>query len=114
MCKITYGERSVFLMADVISAAQDALAMERLTDIPWKADVLKAGHHGYTRQNNDLIRAIDPELCIVTNSRLGGKETISQMEKLDIPVFLTNLGTIYLHTDGGENWYFSQDKSYLK
>lgn len=114
MCKITFGERSVFMMADVISAAQDALAEERLTDIPWKADILKAGHHGYTRQNTALVQAIDPELCIVTNSKLGGEATISQMDKLGIPVILTNLGTIYLHTDGGENWYFSQDKSYLE
>lgn len=44
MCKITYGERSVFLMADVTGKAQKCLAEESLHDIPWDADIYKLGH----------------------------------------------------------------------
>lgn len=113
MCKVTFGERTAFLMADVIGKAQKALAEER-ADIPWKADILKAGHHGYTLQDPALLERIAPEICVVTNSRMGGKTTIDQMEKLGIPTLITNLGTAYFHTDGGENWYYMQDKSYLK
>jgi len=112
MCKITLGQRSVFLMADVISFAQQSLVSER-PDIPWKSDILKAGHHGYTTQDPTLMQWIDPEICIVTNSLLGGKATLDQMKRLSIPAFSTNQGAIYCHTDGGENWYYLQDKTHL-
>lgn len=112
MCRITYKERSIFLMADVIAKAQKQLAVER-SDIPWKSDILKAGHHGYSKQESALLRMIDPAFCVITNSRLGGDATYSQMQKLNIPVALTTQGAIYLHTDGGEDWHYTQDKSYL-
>lgn len=105
-CRITYGGRSVLLMADVIGLAQQQLAIER-PDLPWKADVLKAGHHGYTRQDPALLAMIAPELCVVTNSRIGGDPTVQQMIKLEIPWLVTNGGTIYLRTDGGEDWLFN-------
>ena len=113
MCRITLGERSIFMLADVISKAQQALIVER-PEIPWKSDIVKAGHHGYTTQEVGLMNMIGPELCIVTNSPLGGKKTIDQMKRLNIPTLITNQGTIYLHTNGGEHWYYMQDKSYRK
>lgn len=106
--KITYGERSIWLMADVISAAQKAIAEER-TDIVWKADLLKAGHHGYTVQDEKLLRLIDPEFTIITSSRASAKKTIDQMNTKHIPWLVTNAGTIYMWTDGGPNWYWNQD-----
>lgn len=112
-CRITLGERSVILMADVISKAQQQLAIER-PEIPWKSDIMKAGHHGYTPQDTQLMKMIDPELVVVTNSPLGGKKTIDQMKRLGIPTLITNRGTVYVHTDGGEHWYYMQDKSYRK
>ena len=112
ICKITYGDRSAFLMADAISKGQQGLA-ER-DDIDWKTDILKAGHHGYTTQEKSLLDRMDPEVCIITNSRLGGQKTGKQMERLGIPHYFTNLGTLYLHTDGEEYWYLYQDKSYRK
>ena len=113
MCKITYGNRSVFLMADVISKAQQALAVER-PDIPWKSDIMKVGHHGYTPQETALLKMIDPEICVITNSYMGGIKTRQQLERMHIPFLITNQGTIYMHTDGGENWFCLQDKSHQK
>ena len=112
MCKITYGKRTCFLMADVISAAQKALAVER-PDIPWKSDILKVGHHGYTVQDKDLLKMISPELCIIPNSPMGGSKTVEQCKRLGYPYLITNLGTVYLHTDGGDCWYYYQDKTHI-
>ena len=106
--KVMYGRRSIWLIADVISKAQRALADER-TDIDWKADVLKAGHHGYSRQDSRLLMLISPELTVITNSYPGGQETIRQMDSLGIARAVTGLGTIYLKTDGGSAWYWNQE-----
>ncbi len=112
MCRITYGERSIFLLADTCGLAQQELSQTR-PDIEWKSDIIKAGHHGYTRQHPGLMELLDPECVIITNSAGGASETVEQMKKKKIPYFLTNKGTIYLHTDGGDSWYIYQDKSYL-
>lgn len=113
MCKITLKNRSIFFLADVISVAQVALAKDR-PDIPWKSDILKLGHHGYSSQCKELLKLIDPEMCVMTNTRLGGKNAYNQMARLKIPLLLTTHGTIYLHTDGENDWRYTQDKSYLK
>ena len=112
MCRVVYGERSMFFLADVCGEAQAALALTR-RDIPWKSDILKVGHHGYTAQNKDLLHLLSPELAIVPNSPPGAIDTISQMERERIPCLLTSFGTIYLHTDGGPLWHVFQDKYYL-
>lgn len=104
-CKITYGERTALLMADVIGKAQKALARDR-TDIPWKSDILKAGHHGYSEQDSLLMKLIDPEFCVITNSRNAKAD--DQMKELGIPFALTGDGTVYFWTDGKENWYYNR------
>jgi len=109
MCKITLNNRSVFFLADVISIAQTALAKDR-RDIPWRSDILKLGHHGYSRQCMELLQLIDPEMFVMTNTRLGGQKAYDQMARLKIPLLLTTQGTIYLNTDGGNAWHYTQDK----
>ena len=109
-CKITYKGSSVLLMADVIGVAQQELAKTR-TDIPWKSDVLKAGHHGYTPQDPDLLSMISPELCVIPNSRAGADACVKQMIQNDIPWLVTNGGTIYMVTEGGAQWRYSVDRA---
>ncbi len=113
MCKVTYKDRSVFLMADVTGKAQKALAAEQLDTIPWDADIFKLGHHGYSRQDATLLEAISPDLCVVTNSKTGAAESIRQLEREKLEYRTTSAGTIYARTDGGEEWVYTQDKSYL-
>ena len=108
--KITYGRRSVWLMADVTGYAQKVLGEER-TDIDWDADVLKAGHHGYAEQDFRLLTMMSPELCIITNSLSSGDKCIRQMKRNGIPYLMTNLGTVYMRTDGGDCWYYQQDST---
>ena len=109
MCRITYGDRSIFMMADVIGEAQRQLAQTR-PDIPWKSDIMKVGHHGYTRQDPQLLSLIAPELCVIPNSRMGADDCVRQLNQKGIPWLVTNGGTIYLQTDGGADWYFSVDR----
>ena len=114
MCRIVYGERSVYLMADVIGEAQKDLGENYLDAIPWDSDIFKLGHHGYNKQDPNLLSAISPELCIVTNSRVGGEPGISQLDRLGYKWVNTERGTIYARTDGKDNWEYIQDKSYLE
>ena len=41
-----------------------------------KCDILKAGHHGYTQQDPDLLTMISPELCVIPNSRTGAARLV--------------------------------------
>ncbi len=108
--KVTYKNRSIWLMADVTGLAQQHLAEER-KDIDWKADVFKLGHHGYSEQDIHLLRMVDPELCVITNTVSGAKVSIKQLKRNGYPYLLTNFGTIYLYTDGGDHWYYQQDST---
>ncbi len=108
MLKITYKERSAFFMADVIGKAQTALFEER-KDIPWKSDIFKVGHHGYSRQEQGLLQLIDPEICVMTNGRKSGEATYNQIRKLKMPLLMTTVGIIYFSTDGGADWTYNQD-----
>ncbi len=108
-CKITYKGSSALLMADVIGIAQKTLAATR-PDIPWKSDILKAGHHGYTPQDPALLAMISPELCVIPNSRAGADACVRQMISSGIPWLVTNGGTIYAVTEGGADWRFSVDR----
>lgn len=113
MCKVTYKERSVFLTADVTGLAQQVMMDEYRDEIPWDSDIFKLGHHGYSRQEAALLEAVSPDLCIVTNSAKGAESSINQLKKLELEYRITNAGTIYARTDGGECWEYTQDKSYL-
>ncbi|MBR6753532.1 MAG: MBL fold metallo-hydrolase [Clostridia bacterium] len=114
MCKVVYGDRSVYFMADVTGLAQKELALHHLDEIPWDADIFKVGHHGYAQQDQTLLDAISPELCIITNSKQGAAKAVKQFDKLGLHYLNTPNGTIYARTDGGENWYYTQDKSHQK
>lgn len=113
MCRIVYGERSMYLMADVTGLAQKELGLHYLDEIPWDSDIFKVGHHGYAKQDTNLLEAISPELCVITNSKQGAEQAVKQFDRLGLKYVNTPLGTVYARTDGGENWYYIQDKSYL-
>lgn len=114
MCRMVYGERSIYFMADVIGVAQKDLAENYLDEIPWDSDILKVGHHGYTAQEPALLNAISPELCIITNTQAEAEKTVKQLKQLDIPFRATTAGTIYVRTDGSDGWEYVQDKAYLE
>lgn len=113
MCKIVYGDRSAYFMADVSGDAQVDLGLNYLDVIPWDSDIYKVGHHGYMKQDENILRAVSPELCIIPNSVVAAEECIQQLDKLGLDWRITTKGTIYLRTDGGDDWHCVQDKTYL-
>lgn len=113
MCRIVYGGRSAYFMADVCGDAQQSLGQNYLDVIPWDSDIYKVGHHGYKKQDENILRAVSPELCIITNSVVAAEECIRQFDRLDLDWRITNKGTVYLRTDGGDSWHCVQDKTYL-
>lgn len=50
---------------------------------------------------------------MITNSRKSASKSVAQLEKAALEYRLTPLGTIYARTDGGDEWVYTQDKSYL-
>ncbi len=109
ICKITYKGSTVLLMADVIGIGQEEI-IKTHPDLDWKADILKAGHHGYTRQVPELLDLVRPELCVIPNSRAGADECVRQLIDKGIPWLVTNGGTIYTVTEGNGEWRYSVDR----
>ena len=114
MCKIVYRQRSFFSLADVTNPAQNDLAKNYLDVIPWDSDIFKVGHHGYLHQNDQLLSAISPELCIIPNGWSASEPCRTQLDRLNLDWYVTSTGTVYLRTDGGESWQCVQDKTYLQ
>jgi beta-lactamase superfamily II metal-dependent hydrolase len=66
--KVTKGERSAFLAADITRTTGLTKLLE---DEIGKVDVLKIGHHGYYGSGSfSWLHKLDPEIAVVTN-RLG-------------------------------------------
>lgn len=102
--KITKGERSVFLAADITeSTGLEQLVEDEIGDI----DVLKAGHHGYFgSSSSSFLEKLNPELIIVTN-QLGKVYPNIKWNftmKAKVPFFATydNNGIIVTLADDGK------------
>ena len=102
---ITFGKRTALLMADATGKTQwDFLNMGNLE---LKAEVYKAPHHGVSGSVEAFLTAVEPKLTVITNDRKGSGFQTRQMQRMAIPTFYTNEGTVYLATDG-ETWYYRQ------
>ena len=102
--KITKGERSVFLAADITeSTGLEQLVEDEVGDI----DILKAGHHGYFgSSSSSFLEKLNPELIIVTN-QLGKVYPNIKWNftmKAKVPFFATydNNGIIVTLADDGK------------
>lgn len=62
---IRYGDRSILFTADIGLTAQRVLATENAEH--FKSDILKLPHHGVGGISPQLLDAVSPELCFVSN-----------------------------------------------
>ncbi len=108
--RLTYGEASALLMADLYTEAEYALLDEGL-DL--SADVLKVGHHGSaTSTTPELLAAVDPAAAAVSvdaENRFGhpSPEVIARLTGVVGPehVFVTaEDGCISFASDGARWW----------
>ncbi len=104
--KVVYGQRSVLLMADASSDTQKHF-LSIYPASEFKADVLKVAHHGYINMNQTFLDAVDPMLCVVTNSKAAAERTERQLSMRHTPRYYTNSGVVRLQTDG-ETWLVEQ------
>lgn len=102
--KITYGRRSVLLMGDAETAAEDRLLASSAADL--RADVLKVGHHGSkTSTTPELLHAVAPTYAVVScgaRNRFGHPHA-EAMEALRAA------GVSVARTDSGGAWSFTTD-----
>ena len=109
--KITFGERSVLMMADATRIAQEYYYKN--TDAALlKADILKYPHHAYNFMLNELLEKIDPDYVYITNKKDKTPDTNKQLKRRKIPFNHTTIGPITMVTDGTD-WYIHQTKGAL-
>ena len=99
MLKITYGERSILLCADVIGSAQGYLAETH--DL--KADIFKYPHHGLNSVMREFLLGISPEYAVITHGYANTAEAQMQLDRAGIPYDFATWGEIHLSTDG-QTW----------
>jgi competence protein ComEC len=104
--KVVFGQRSALLMADAGDMTQDYL-LDRYDPGEFKADVLKYPHHGYVNMRYAFLSAVDPEVCVITNSRGSAELADRQLTRRGTPRYYTNQGVVRMQTDG-RTWYVEQ------
>ncbi|MBQ2903826.1 MAG: hypothetical protein IJE48_05445 [Clostridia bacterium] len=102
--KITKGEKSVFLAADITeSTGLEQILEDEIGDV----DILKAGHHGYYGSSSEgFLEKLSPEVIIITN-QLGKVYPNIKWNftmRARVPFFATydNNGIIVTLADNGE------------
>lgn len=102
---ITYGDRTLLLMADAMGYPQTYFL--KTAGEAMKADIIKVAHHGLSVTVQAFLDMVDPMLGIVTNGRKGTEAQARQFLLRGIPALYTGEGTISLSTDG-QTWYAHQ------
>ena len=96
---ITYGERCIFFTGDIENVTQGDLVNEPPV-FPLKADILKHPHHAYAKINADLLKAVDPELVVVTGMKGQIEDALRRLDYYKIPWIRPWPKALQLQTDG--------------
>lgn len=100
--KVTYGERTVLLSADIENNGQRGLAEAHGTALA--ADILKMPHHGLAPCVPELHAVVQPALATVSNIKDKVYDVLRTCEKRGVEWMLTTKGAIVAITDGGDAW----------
>lgn len=105
--KVTFGESSMLLCADITGETQRYF-MENREEGILKADIIKIPHHGLVPMVPEVLDVVMPGAAIVTNE----KKTVfsgamAQLAGRNIPAFLCGEGAVLAVTDG-RDWYIHQ------
>lgn len=102
--KVTKGERTAFLAADISS---EGGLEARIAPLVGEVDLLKVGHHGYALATNPFfIRTLRPEIAIVTN-QLGKiypnvKWNLVMLSRASVYATVNHNGIIVAFADDGQ------------
>jgi competence protein ComEC len=104
--KVTVGERTLLLAADIGPTAEKSVLKEYGTQL--QAEILKFPHHGINICVTPFIDMVNPQIAIVTNQADSVPRTVSQLKYRKINAYYTCFRNVYLCTDGNE-WRVSQE-----
>ena len=104
--RVLYGETAILLTGDAEKTSEHEM-IKKYSSFEFKADLMKAGHHGsYTSNSKDLLTAAEPLWIVVScgsDNKYGHPHTefLERVESLGIEVCRTDLeGTIVFISDG--------------
>jgi len=99
--KITYGDRSILLLADIEFAGQKAL-MDLVGAEALDTDLVKYPHHGKLPMKELFFEAMSPAAAIITNYQGGAHDSSYFLGLKRCPQIFTNKAGLYTHlvTDG--------------
>ena len=99
--KITYGDRSILLLADIEFAGQKAL-MDLVGAETLDTDLVKYPHHGKLPMKELFFEAMSPAAAIITNYQGGAHDSSYFLGLKRCPQIFTNKAGLYTHlvTDG--------------
>lgn len=100
--RVTFGDASALLCADIIGVAQKYFA-ETLPPEELKADLMKIPHHGITPVTSEYMDAVSPSISVVTGFRKEVRRTELQSVNRGIAFYCSADGTVVAETDG-KDW----------
>ncbi len=103
---VTFGDARIFLGADITGDSQHVLAEKYGPELD--CDVLKCFHHGNTPTVPEMLDALSPSLCVITNNRSYVMNNDRQLDRRDIPRYYITR-TVHLETDG-QIWFVWTEK----
>ena len=105
--KVTFGENSMLLCADISNQVQEYFAAHLAPEL-LDADLIKAPHHGINRIHTDFLNAVSPEAVVITSlPDLIAEKLKAQLESRNLPYVFSGCGTVCVVTDGTD-WYIDQ------
>ena len=105
--KVTFGESSLLLCADITGEVQRYFMENRQEGI-LKADIIKIPHHGLVPMVPEVLDVVNPGAAVVTNEKKTVfSQSMSQLMGRNIPAFLSGEGAVRAVTDG-KDWYIVQ------
>ena len=103
---VHYGDATILLPGDLTGRGERWMAQHYGAE-GLKSDILKSPHHGIVRMVPEFLKAVDPELTVITNGKkCNAKE---QLDAGGYANIWTYVGNVTLETDGTD-WYVTQEK----
>lgn len=96
--RVSYGDTSLLLAADINRVAQDRLAHDHGSALA--ADVLKYPHHGQEKLDDDFTQAVSPAFALITNGSIKSADGQKWLGRHGIPFAFATWGVISIHADG--------------
>lgn len=105
--RLTYGDCSALLCADITGAAQNWFA-ETVSPELLKADLIKMPHHGITPAASEFLDKVDPAFALLTTrSEYLREPSRNQLDNREIPYLFSGDGRITC-VSNGVDWYIVQ------